>query len=142
MSSDRNRAMPRSAARLLLAVLLCAGCVVARAADLYVICNAHVTLSSADVRELFLGEKQFAGPVKLVPIDNSAAQPIFLEKVLQMNAAKYSTTWTKKSFRDGINPPLVAGSDAEALAYVRRTPGACSYVTTPVPGDVSVVSRL
>jgi hypothetical protein len=59
-----------------------------------------------------------------------------------MNAAKYSTTWTKKSFRDGINPPLVTGSDAEALAYVRRTPGACSYVATPTPADVVVVSRL
>src|SRR5207248_2190258 len=84
--------------------------------------NAHVSLSPADVRDLFLGEKQFAGAVKLVPVDNGAAQTMFLGKVLQMNLAKYSTTWTKKSFRDGLNPPLVAGSDAEALAMVTRTP--------------------
>ena len=77
-----------------------------------------------------------------MPVDNSAAQIVFLEKVLKMNAAKYSTTWTKKSFRDGINPPLVTGSDAEALAYVRRTPGACSYVATPTPADVVVVFSL
>ncbi|HYL00344.1 MAG TPA: hypothetical protein VEU78_04060 [Steroidobacteraceae bacterium] len=140
MSRQRTPATPRPAARLLLAVLLAAGGARAQAADLYVICNARVPISAADVRDLFLGEKQFSGAVKLVPVDNSVAQSAFLEKVLQMNAAKYSTAWTKKSFRDGINPPLVAGSDAEALAYVRRTPGACSYVTTPA-SDVLVVSK-
>ena len=134
--------MFRSSAKLLLAALLCVGCATASAADLYVICNARVPLSAADVRDLFLGEKQFAGAVKLVPVDNSSAQSVFLEKVLKMNAAKYSTTWTKKSFRDGINPPLVTGNDAEALAYVKRTPGACSYVTIAPPADVVVVARL
>lgn len=134
--------MFRSSAKLLLAALLCVGCATASAADLYVICNARVPLSAADVRDLFLGEKQFAGALKLVPVDNSAAQIAFLERVLKMNAAKYSTTWTKKSFRDGINPPLVTGSDAEALAYVKRTPGACSYVTIATPADVVVVARL
>ncbi len=133
--------MFRSPAKLLLA-LLCAGSAVTRAADLYVICNSQVSLAAADVRDLFLGEKQFAGAAKLVPVDNSAAQNVFLEKVLKMNAAKYSTTWTKKSFRDGINPPLVTGSDAEALAYVKRTPGACSYVGTANTAGVRVVSIL
>jgi hypothetical protein len=128
-------------AKLLVAALLTAGCAVARSAELYVICNAHVSLSPADVRDLFLGEKQFAGAVKLVPVDNGAAQPMFLDRVLKMNGAKYSTTWTKKSFRDGLNPPLVAGSDAEALAIVKRTPGACSYVTTLEGVDVVVVSK-
>ena len=132
-----------SSAKLLLAALLCAGCAAAaNATDLYVICNARVPLTASDVRDVFLGEKQFAGAVRLVPVDNSSAQSVFLDKVLKMNAAKYSTTWTKKSFRDGINPPLVTGSDAEALAYVRHTPGACSYVTTPASADVVVVSRL
>jgi hypothetical protein len=134
--------MFRSSAKLLLAALLCAGCAVAGAADLSVICNSRVPLTAGDVRDLFLGEKQFAGAVKLVPVDNSSAQSVFLEKVLKMNAAKYSTTWTKKSFRDGINPPPVTGSDAEALAYVKRTPGACSYVTIATPADVVVVARL
>src|SRR4030081_70457 len=120
-----------SPANLLLAVLLCTACAVAHAADLYVICNSRVQLTAGDVRDLFLGGKQFAGALKLVPGDKSTAQIVFLEKLLKMNAAKYSTTWTKKSFRDGINPPLVTGSDAEALAYVRRTPRGCRDVATP-----------
>jgi hypothetical protein len=140
MNRARDRLQSRIAATAVLA-LLCGAGNPAPAADLYVFCNAHLSLSAADVRDMFLGEKQFAGTVKLVPIDNRAAQQAFLEKVLQMNAAKYSTTWTKKSFRDGINPPVLAGSDVEALANVRRTPGACSYVTTPTASDVVVVAK-
>jgi hypothetical protein len=109
--------------------------------DLYVICNTNVSISAADIRDVFLGDKQFAGPVKLTPVDNLAAQAVFLEKVLKMGAAKYSIAWTKKSFRDGINPPPLEGSDAETLAYVRRTPGACSYLTVADTRGVVVVSK-
>ena len=134
--------MIRLQLKFLVAVVLCAACATARAADLYIICNSVVSLTASDVHDMFLGEKQFAGALKLVPVDNLAAQAIFLDKILKMNAAKYATTWTKKSFRDGVNPPLVAGGDIEALTYVRRTPGACSYVTMPVSPDVVVVARL
>lgn len=112
----------------------------AQAADLYVICSPGVTLAPADVRDVFMGEKQFAGSVKLLPADNSAAQGIFLSKVLNMDAGKYSVAWTKKSFREGANPPPVKGSDAEALEYVKRTPGACSYVATQPPAGVVTVA--
>jgi hypothetical protein len=113
---------------------------VAQAADLYVICSPGVTLAPADVRDVFMGDKQFAGSVKLLPADNSAAQGIFLSKVLNMDAGKYSVAWTKKSFREGANPPPVKGSDAEALEYVKRTPGACSYVVTQPPAGVVTVA--
>jgi hypothetical protein len=136
------RQMLKRASKLLLLALLCGGSALARANDLYVICNPRAPLTLADVHDLFLGEKQFTGALKLVPIDNSAAQAMFLDKVLKMNSGKYSITWTKKSFRDGINPPLIAGSDAEALAYVKHTPGACSYLTTPVDADVALISKL
>jgi hypothetical protein len=134
--------MSRNAGKLLLAAFLLAGGATVRAADLYIICNSQISLDEADVRELFLGEKQFAGALKLVPVDNSAAQSLFLGRVLNMSAERYSVTWVKKSFRDGINPPGVVGSDAEALASVRRTPGACSYITTPPTTGVAVVGRL
>ena len=126
---------------VLLALLLYGGQALAQATDLYVICNSNVSLSVADIRDVFLGDKQFAGPVKLIPVDNSAAQGLFLEKVMRMNAARYSTAWTKKSFRDGISPPPVEGSDAEALVYVRRTSGACSYITTAEANGVVIVSK-
>lgn len=134
--------MTRLPAKLLVATVLATAGAAARADDLYIVCNLQPTITAADVRDLFVGEKQFAGTVKLVPIDNSAAQNLFLDRVLKMTASKYSVTWIKKSFRDGINPPLVAGSDAEAVATVRRTPGACSYVTTKPESSLEVVAKL
>jgi hypothetical protein len=133
--------MTRTTAKLLLATALVTAGGAARADDLYIICNVQSSITAADVRDLFVGEKQFAGAVKLVPIDNSAAQNLFLDRVLKMTAAKYSVTWIKKSFRDGINPPVVAGSDAEAAATVRRTPGACSYVTTRPEASLEVIAK-
>jgi hypothetical protein len=134
---SRLKPLPRRLGLRLAVALLLACTSIANADDLYVICNPSVSISAADLRDVFLGEKQFAGTVKLAPAENRAAQALFLDKVLKMSADKYMTTWTKKAFRDGVNPPPVNGSDTEARAFVRRVSGSCSYVTTdPGPGVV------
>jgi hypothetical protein len=112
----------------------------AAADDLYVICSAGVVLQPSEVRNVFIGEKAFAGSAKLVPADNSAAQAAFLEKVLKLDSAKYAGLWTKKSFRDGTNPPPVKSSDAEAIAFVKSTAGGCSYVTS-IPAGVTPIAK-
>jgi len=106
---------------------------------LYVICHPSVNVSQDELRDVFLGEKQFAGNVRLTPADNRAAQSVFLERVLKMAPAKYSTSWTKKSFRDGVNPPPVKGSDAETIEFVRHQVGACSYVKTSPGSGVHII---
>jgi hypothetical protein len=127
---------------LLLAILALARSSVADPSHgLYVICHPSVSIMPSDLRDIFLGEKQFAGDVRLAPADNSAARDTFLEKVLRMDVARYLTAWTKKSFRDGVNPPTLSRSDAEALEYVRRAPGRCSYITSaPGPGVLVVAT--
>ena len=112
----------------------------ALAEDLYVIANPNTSVTISDIREIFLGEKQFAGSVKIVPVDNAAAQADFLGKVMKMDAAKYSTSWTKKSFRDGLSPPAVKSGDAAVLNYVKSTPGAIGYVISQ-PGNVTVIQK-
>ena len=119
-------------------------CVVAVAAlpamaDIYVIANPGVQLSADEAREAFVGDKQFANGVKLVPIDNAAAQPEFLSKVLGMDAMRYNALWVKKGFRDGLAAPAVKGTDLEVVAGVRATPGAIGYVSRHYPG-VKVIS--
>ena len=112
------------------------------AADVYVIANSGTSVSAADVREIFMGEKQFAGAVKIIPVDNVASQEGFLSKVLKMDTAKYAASWTKKAFRDGLSPPASKSADAEVLEYVRRTPGAVGYVSTSPSGSgVTVVQK-
>jgi hypothetical protein len=99
-------------------------------ADVFLIANPRVELSSDEVRDVFLGEKLVANGVTLAPIDNSASQAEFLSKVMSLDAAKYSSIWTKKAFRDGLNPPVVKATDAEVIRNVSKIPGAVGYVTS------------
>jgi hypothetical protein len=134
------RAMqPRHTIWILL--LLTGTCSAAAADDLYLACHAGVSIAAADVRDMFLGEKQFLNTTRLVPVDNIAAQPAFLEKVLKMNGIKYATTWAKKSFRDGVNPPAAMANDAAVLDFIRRTPGGCGYVAAEPLEGVTVIGK-
>jgi hypothetical protein len=125
----------------LLSALLCTCTFAAVTSDLYVVCNPNVALRPGDVREVFIGEKSFAGAIRLAPADNLAAQATFLGRVVKFTADKYVNLWTKKAFRDGANPPLLVVNDTEAIAYVRQTPGACSYVEVIPPAGVAVVAK-
>ena len=125
---------------LALASLVAASGGQASAADVYVIANGVAELSPEEVKEIFLGEVQFAGPHKLLPVDNAGAQADFLAKVLKMSGTKYASAWTKKAFRDGLNAPPVRASDAEVLGFVKANPGAIGYVSSP-PAGVHVVGK-
>jgi hypothetical protein len=123
----------------LLAALAAAAALPA-AADIYLIANPGVQLGADEARDVYTGDKQLAGSVKLVPFDNAAAQPEFLAKVLDMSANRYNTMWAKKGFRDGLNAPAVKASDIEVLTAVKATPGGLGYVTTP-PTGVTVIRK-
>lgn len=110
------------------------------AEDLYVISNPGIKLSADEIREVFLGEKQFAGSVKIIPIDNHLVQTAFLSKVVKMEQAKYETSWTKKSFRDGLTPPASKSGDAEVINFVKSTPGAVGYVSVK-PDGVTLIQK-
>jgi ABC-type phosphate transport system substrate-binding protein len=110
------------------------------AGDVYVIANKSLSISGADVRDIFVGDKQVAGGTKLVPIDNAALQKDFLDKVVKVDAAKYGSIWTKKGFREGLNPPVVKNGDADVVAAVKATPGAVGYVSS-APAGVTVVQK-
>jgi hypothetical protein len=104
------------------------------------VAHASVTLSADEVRDVFLGEKQLAAGVKLVPVDNAAVQQEFAAKLLHIEVPKYTSLWMKKSFREGLNAPAVKSNDAEVLAFVKSTPGAVGYVSV-APAGVRVIAR-
>jgi len=126
---------------LLSPLLLLGAALNARAADVYVIAHPDSKLVAEAVRDVFLGDKQFAGDVKLVPLDNAAVQTDFLSKVLRLDAARYTNHWVKKSFRDALNPPAVKSSDKEVIDLVRKTPGAIAYVGSTPPPGVTVLQK-
>jgi hypothetical protein len=110
------------------------------AGDVFVVAHSGVTLTVDEVREVFLGEKQFAGGVKLLPVENASLQADFQAKVLKVDAARYATIWSKKGFRDGLTPPPVRSSDAEVLAGVKANPGTVGYVSKPAP-EVKLIGK-
>jgi hypothetical protein len=112
----------------------------ALAGDVYVIAHPSVNITSDDVRDVFIGDKQIAGSVKLLAMDNSPAQKDFLERVVKLDAVKYTNVWTKKGFRDGLNPPALKNTDAEVISAVKSTPGAIGYVSS-APVGVHVIKK-
>jgi len=131
----RNRSVAAMAAVLIGALP------VASHADGMVIANSSLNLSAGDIKDIYTGEKQLAGSTKLVPVDNAAAQADFLSKVLKMDNTKYQTSWTKKSFRDGLTAPAVKTTDAEVVEFVKRSPGGVGYVSGGAPSGVTVVTK-
>lgn len=112
----------------------------ARAAEVYVISSEAVRFAPGELREVFLGERQFAAGRRLVPLDNASLQKDFVGRVVGIDPAKYATVWAKKGFREGINPPDVKASDQDVIAAVRTTPGAIGYVSQ-VPAGMHVVDK-
>lgn len=109
--------------------------------EVWVIAHNSLDLSSDAAREAFVGEKQFAGSQRLQLVDNAATQKEFLDKVMKLDSAKYGAIWIKKGFRDGLNPPPVRSSDAEIVAFVKATPGAVGYVSTPVGAGIKIIGK-
>lgn len=110
------------------------------AADLYVIAHPTTAIAADDVKDVYVGEKQFGGNVKLVPTDNPAAKALFLERVLRMDDGRHNTVWIKKGFRDGILAPAQKSGDSAVIEFVRSTPGAVGYVTS-APASVTIVQK-
>lgn len=124
-----------------LAVFLCIVCCSRQArAELVIVCNNATVLSEDEIFDVFLGGKQFSKGIRLIPVDNVAAQEEFLAKVLHLNKVKYTTHWTKKAFRDGLRQPLLKAGDTETLEFVKRTPGGIGYVNH-VPDGVKVIKK-
>ena len=113
----------------------------AAAADLYIIGHPSVGLQPSDVRDVYLGEKQFSGSVRLHPVDNAAAQEAFLAAVMHMSPSAYGSSWTKKAFRQGLTQPPLQANDAEVVEFVRRNEGAVGYVRA-APSGVKVLQKL
>jgi hypothetical protein len=124
---------------LALAALLPVAGPASAANPVVVIANPGLALAPGDVIEVFLGDKRFAGDVKLVPVDNSSAQDQFLARYLKLDQDKYSTAWIKKSFRDGVNAPAVKATDAEVIDFVKKTKGAVGYIKGAAHDGVTVV---
>ena len=113
----------------------------ASAAEVYVIAHPSVKLTLSEIRDVYLGEKQFSGLIKLVPVDNTAVQRDFLARAIHMDTGKYASLWIKKGFRGGLAAPPIKSGDAEVIIFVKNTVGAIGYVSTPPNSGVQLLFK-
>ena len=113
-----------------------AAAVPATAGDVYIIAHPSVKLTLSEIRDTYLGEKQFVGSIKLAPVDNISIQGDFLAKAINIDPSKYASLWIKKGFRGGLASPPIKSGDAEVISHVQNTVGAIGYISTPPTSGV------
>ena len=90
-------------------------------------------LTPEDVSRLFLRKTPtwFNGQ-PVLPVDqnqHSAARAAFLREIHQKNEQALDAYWRQQVYTGKSVPPLVLGSDAEVIDFVRRNPTAVGYVS-------------
>ncbi len=101
-----------------------------------VIANSATKITPNDLRDIYVGEMTAVAGVRLMPLDNSAAQAKFTQVVLKLETRKYQAIWIKKAFRDGLTEPAMKSSDAEVIDIIKKTPGAVGYIEGTAPAGV------
>lgn len=89
----------------------------------------HISLKT--LKEIYLGEKQYEGSTKIIPVDHRDTEPIkkaFLKKVLGLDLGAYKGHWLIRVFRDGNLPPEVMDNRSAVIEAVGRQRGAVGYV--------------
>ncbi len=121
---------------------------VASAADIAIITHPGVPVDDlpfADVRKIFLGDKQFwASNLRvtlLVRAPVSKEREAVLKVIYQMTEAQFRQYWVGKVFRaDAASGPKIVYSSEMAMELVAQLPGAIAFVeASQIPKGVKVL---
>jgi hypothetical protein len=103
------------------------------AEDFIIIVNRDGPLKDADMgslREVYLGEKKFAGDTKLRPINftEGPLKEAFLKTVVNMSLREYKHHHIAKVFQEGSSMPTTMGSPVDIIEFVSKEKGAVAYL--------------
>jgi ABC-type phosphate transport system substrate-binding protein len=132
--SDLKSLVPILAVAILFAVLV--GPAAPEGTDLAIVVNKSTTLdtiSSADLRSMFLGEKtKWPDGKKVTPVETSPQSPeraLLLKAVFKMSDAALKRYFMQAAFTGkDISPPPELPSAAALKQFVARTPGAIGCI--------------
>jgi ABC-type phosphate transport system substrate-binding protein len=103
-------------------------------------------LSLAELRRIFLGERQFwAGDLLvtlLTPPQGTPERKVLLDKIYQRRSeSQYQHYWINRLFGEGAqNAPKITGSHTMSASLVREIPGAIALVSaSKIPRGVKVL---
>jgi len=110
-------------------------------AQVTIIANPGVSASSiskSELRSVFTGESlrlKDGSHVKPVLLKEGTAHAAFLSGDLSMSAVSLLVCWRQKVFSGEAVMPPTFSSEAEAVAYIVKTPGAIGYITATTPHE-------
>ncbi len=102
-------------------------------------------LSFADVRKLFLGERQFwpknLRVTLLIRAPTARERDVVLKEIYQMSEAQFRQYWISKVFRADVSTgPKIVYSGEMATELVSAIPGAVAFLpASKVPKDLKVL---
>lgn len=120
----------------------------ARSGDVAVVVRADVpaeNLSLADIRKLFMGDRQFWNSNQrvtlLVRAPVAAEREVVLKVIYQMSEAQFRQYWISKVFRaEAASGPKIVHSNQMALDLVGAIPGSITFAdSSSVPKNLKVV---
>ncbi|HHL39052.1 MAG TPA: hypothetical protein ENJ37_00955 [Deltaproteobacteria bacterium] len=116
-------------------------------ADYIVIANSRNPIGDLDretLREIYLGERLFAGGTRLTPINltEGAVKDAFLREIVGMEAKAYKLHWIKLVFQQGKSLPRTVGTVDDILDIVRRDRGAVAYIPSSWSSEVEGVDGI
>lgn len=88
------------------------------------------SLSSQQIRDLFLQKRRTVGNLKIIPINlvgQDSARTTFETVVLGMDRDHLNNYWIKQHYQ-GISPPLTQPSFESIKAFVENVEGALGYI--------------
>ncbi|MBI3994535.1 MAG: hypothetical protein HY349_01030 [Nitrospirae bacterium] len=82
------------------------------------------------VKEIYLGERTMEKSVRILPVDqvDPVVKKRFVEVMIGTSIQKYEAYWFRKTFRDGVVPPVLRESSPEVIQFLEREVGAIGYV--------------
>ena len=121
---------------------------IAEAASVAIVVNSEVPideLSFAEVRKVFLGERQFWNPkLRVVLLMRAPVAPerdVVLRTIYQMSESQFRQYWISKVFRADVSSgPKIVYSTEMAGELISAIPGAVAFVdSTQVPKGMKVL---
>ncbi|WP_416768621.1 hypothetical protein ACM66T_12290 [Sulfurimonas sp. ST-25] len=97
-------------------------------------------LSTAQIRDVYLGKIRYVRDVRLFPLQLGAENPLrqqFERETLQLSRAALREWWIRRHYL-GQRPPKVVGSAEAVLAYVQQVEGALGYIPYAMAEDANV----
>jgi len=117
--------------------------------DLLIIGHPDLVSTSIEPNELadiFLKRHaSLAGEHGILPVNrlaNSSARTLFENLVLHLSEREIKQYWLKLRFK-GIRPPIVQESDEASILFIKKVPGAITYIESyTVPEGTKLLLRI